>query len=87
MYHFPRMLAGGEQQRVAIARALATKPKLIIADEPTGNLDPQTADVIFNLFIKLIKENNAALFMATHNTELANKLNKVVTIDNGSLRM
>ncbi len=81
--HFPKTLSGGEQQRVAIARALATKPKLIIADEPTGNLDPNTAKIVFDLFIKLIQENNTALFMATHNIELARKLNRTISISNG----
>jgi len=84
-FHFPKTLSGGEQQRVAIARALATNPKLIIADEPTGNLDPDTAEIIFNLLIKLVKENKTALLMATHNIDLAYKLNKVVSISNGTL--
>lgn len=81
--HFPKTLSGGEQQRVAIARALATKPKLIIADEPTGNLDPDTSEIVFDLFLKLIRENNTALFMATHNIELARKLNRTISISNG----
>lgn len=85
VFHFPKTLSGGEQQRVAIARALATNPKLIIADEPTGNLDPDTAEIIFNLLIKLVKENKTALLMATHNIDLAYKLNKVVSISNGTL--
>ncbi|MDO4975272.1 MAG: ABC transporter ATP-binding protein [Alphaproteobacteria bacterium] len=84
--HFPKTLSGGEQQRVAIARALVTNPKLVIADEPTGNLDPDTADVVFNLFLDLVKENKTALLMATHNIDLARKLSKTVSIENGMLK-
>lgn len=84
--HFPKTLSGGEQQRVAIARALVTNPKLVIADEPTGNLDPDTAEVVFNLFLDLVKENKTALLMATHNIDLARKLSKTVSIENGMLK-
>lgn len=83
--HNPRNLSGGEQQRVAIARALANEPSIIIADEPTGNLDPKNAESVFNLFLELIKKSNAAVFMATHNIELAKRLSKIVTISNGVL--
>ncbi len=85
IFHFPKTLSGGEQQRVAIARALATRPKLIIADEPTGNLDPDTAEIVFDLFVNLVQENNTALFMATHNIDLARKLDKTISILNGSI--
>lgn len=81
----PKKLSGGEQQRVAIARALANSPNVIIADEPTGNLDPQNSESIFNLFLDLIKRNGMSVFMATHNTQLAAKLNRVVTIVDGRL--
>lgn len=83
--HFPKTLSGGEQQRIAIVRALATKPKLIIADEPTGNLDPDTADVVFNLFLRLVNESKTALLMATHNIDLAYKLTRIISISNGTL--
>lgn len=85
IFHFPKTLSGGEQQRVAIARALATDPKLIIADEPTGNLDPDTADVVFNLFLRLVNESKTALLMATHNIDLAYKLTRTISISNGTL--
>lgn len=81
----PKKLSGGEQQRVAIARALANSPNVIIADEPTGNLDPQNSESIFNLFLDLIKRNGMSVFMATHNTQLASKLDRVVTIVDGRL--
>lgn len=81
----PKKLSGGEQQRVSIARALANNPKIIIADEPTGNLDPNNAEVVFNLFLKLIKENKMSVFMATHNTDLAKKLDKTISLSNGKI--
>lgn len=84
--HYPKMLSGGEQQRIAIARALATNPKLVIADEPTGNLDPDTSRTVFNLFLKLVKENNTSLFMATHNVNLATRLDRTVSILNGEIK-
>ena len=80
--HLPSELSGGEQQRVAIARALANNPKIILADEPTGNLDPNTALQIFNLFIQLVRTSNTSLIMATHNIELANLLDKSYCIKN-----
>lgn len=83
--HTPRMLSGGEQQRVAIARALANNPKIVIADEPTGNLDPKNSEVVFNLFKQLARENNAAILMATHNAELAQRLDHIATLDRGKI--
>ena len=83
--HTPRMLSGGEQQRVAIARALANNPKMVIADEPTGNLDPKNSEMIFNLFRQLARENKAAMLMATHNTELAQRLDHIATLDRGEI--
>ena len=87
LIHLPSELSGGEQQRVAIARALMNKPKLLLADEPTGNLDPHTADDVFELFNKLVKEEGMALLMVTHNHELAQSCDKVYTMDEGVLTL
>ncbi len=87
IYQLPKKLSGGEQQRVAIARALANEPDIIIADEPTGNLDPQNSEIVFNLFLSLIKKNRMSVFMATHNMELASKLDKIVFLENGKLKI
>ena len=81
----PGKLSGGEQQRVAIARALANNPKLLIADEPTGNLDPVTADHVFEMLQNLVQSQGLALLMATHNHELAHKMSKLVEIRGGVL--
>jgi lipoprotein-releasing system ATP-binding protein len=83
--HRPARLSGGEQQRVALARALANAPKLLIADEPTGNLDPRTADHVFAVLQNLVRTQNLALLMATHNQELAKTMKKVVEIRDGML--
>lgn len=83
--HTPAQLSGGEQQRVAIARALANRPKLILADEPTGNLDPKTSQIVFEIFAKLAKEEGVAALVGTHNLELADKMDRVVRLDNGYL--
>jgi len=82
--HFPNELSGGEQQRVAVARALITEPDLILADEPTGSLDTETADEIFDLFIKLKSEKRAILY-ATHNRELSNRADYKLNILDGSI--
>jgi len=83
----PYELSGGEQQRIAIARALINKPPLILADEPTGNLDPQTAQEIMQLFIAVAKEEKSAIFMATHNMTVVEKYNgRVVKMENNTLR-
>ena len=81
----PGKLSGGEQQRVAIARALANNPKLLIADEPTGNLDPDTADHVFVMLQNLVQSQGLALLMATHNHDLARKMSKLVEIRGGVL--
>jgi lipoprotein-releasing system ATP-binding protein len=85
LHHRPAALSGGEQQRVAIARALSNKPSLILADEPTGNLDPVTADYVFNLLVSMVREKNVAMVVATHNMELAKRMDRVVNLQNGSL--
>jgi ABC-type lipoprotein export system ATPase subunit len=74
--HRPSQLSGGQQQRVAVARALVAAPKLILADEPTGNLDPKTSEVIWDLFLRLGAERGLALVIATHNHELARRADR-----------
>jgi len=83
--HTPAQLSGGEQQRVAIGRALANRPKLLLADEPTGNLDPKTSQSVFELLAKLAKEEGVAVLVGTHNLELAGKMDRVVRLENGDL--
>ncbi len=83
--HRPAALSGGEQQRVAIARALANNPSLIFADEPTGNLDPKTAESVFALFIELARSRGFSAVVATHNLELAQRMDRVVTLQNGAI--
>ena len=83
--HFPNELSGGEQQRVAIARALIAETKLILADEPTGNLDFKTTKEIFSLFLKLKKLKKTIIF-ATHNRELANKADYKLFISDGNIK-
>jgi len=83
MEHQPAQLSGGEQQRVAIARALVSRPKIILADEPTGNLDPETANRIFDLLLERAQELNAGLLMATHNLELASRLDRQLELKEG----
>lgn len=83
--HRPGELSGGEQQRVAVARALVINPALLIADEPTGNLDPDTSGGVFDVLLKLCKEQNLSILMATHNMELADKLNRKIRLQHGVL--
>ena len=85
MNHFPSEMSGGEQQRVAIARALISETNLILADEPTGNLDYKTSEDIFSYFLKLKKLNKAIIF-ATHNRELANKADYKLSISKGNIK-
>ena len=83
--HRPAELSGGEQQRVAIARALANNPKLLLADEPTGNLDPQTSASVFAELINIVKETGLSALVATHNMELARQMDRIVYLQNGQL--
>ena len=83
--HLPAQLSGGEQQRVAIGRALVNHPKLLLADEPTGNLDPQTSIYVLEFLAKIAKEENVAALIGTHNLELAHKMDRIVRIENGRL--
>ena len=85
LHHRPSKLSGGEQQRVAVARALANRPPLILADEPTGNLDEKTADTVLAEFLKLVRQEGSAALIATHNERLAAKLDRVVRLHEGVL--
>lgn len=84
--HLPAELSGGEMQRVAIARALITKPKILIADEPTGNLDSQRTEEIKNLLLKLKQEQNLTIILVTHNPEFAKTADKILTISDGEIK-
>lgn len=83
--HRPAQLSGGEQQRVAIARALANSPRLLLADEPTGNLDHQTSDHVFDLLIETIRQTGLSALIATHNIELAHRMDRILEIRDGRL--
>ena len=83
--HRPSELSGGEQQRVAICRALANKPKIILADEPTGNLDQKTTSSVFETLQKIVRQTNLAALVATHNLDLANRMDRVVKLNDGKL--
>ncbi|MBK6706312.1 MAG: ABC transporter ATP-binding protein [Sphingomonadales bacterium] len=83
--HRPSKLSGGEQQRVAVARALANRPRLVLADEPTGNLDEHTADVVLGEFMALVRGQGSAALVATHNERLAAKMDRVVRLHDGML--
>lgn len=84
-HHRPAELSGGEQQRVAIARALANTPKLLLADEPTGNLDPNTSDNVFLTLLEVVKETGLSALIATHNLDLAHKMDREVSLKGGKL--
>ena len=83
--HRPARLSGGEQQRVAIGRAIAAAPKVLLADEPTGNLDPSTADEVFSVLLKLVRGAGMAALIATHNPDLAGRMDRVIRLQDGKL--
>jgi lipoprotein-releasing system ATP-binding protein len=83
--HRPARLSGGEQQRVAIARALANQPQVLLADEPTGNLDARTADLVFAELMSLVRDTGVAALIATHNPELAARMDRTVLLQDGRL--
>lgn len=83
--HRPAALSGGEQQRVAFCRALANAPKLLLADEPTGNLDPATSEQVFSALIELVRETGLSALIATHNMELAGRMDRVIRLDQGRI--
>jgi lipoprotein-releasing system ATP-binding protein len=83
--HRPARLSGGEQQRVAIARALANKPKLLLADEPTGNLDPETSDAVFEMLTQLVRNAGIGALIATHNMELAERMDRILEVKAGRI--
>jgi lipoprotein-releasing system ATP-binding protein len=85
LHHKPNKLSGGEQQRVAVARALANRPLLVLADEPTGNLDEATADRVFDQFVKLVRDHGSAALVATHNERLAAKMDRVLRLHEGRI--
>lgn len=85
IHHQPAQLSGGEQQRVAIARAMINNPILILADEPTGNLDPDTSTVVFSALSDLVRKEGAAALIATHNLELAKYMDRVMALEHGKL--
>jgi len=83
--HRPAELSGGEQQRVAIARASANSPRLILADEPTGNLDPATSDIVFQALLSTIRGQGSSALIVTHDHDLARKADRVITLDDGHI--
>ncbi|WP_168452651.1 ABC transporter ATP-binding protein [Sphingopyxis microcysteis] len=85
LHHKPSKLSGGEQQRVAVARALANRPLLVLADEPTGNLDEATADRVFDQFVKLVRDHGSAALVATHNERLAARMDRVLRLHDGRI--
>lgn len=85
LHHKPSKLSGGEQQRVAVARALANQPLLVLADEPTGNLDEATADRVFDQFVSLVRDHGSAALVATHNERLAARMDRVLRLHEGRI--
>ncbi|EQG63785.1 ABC transporter family protein [Clostridioides difficile DA00149] len=85
--HLPNQLSGGQQQRVAIARALSAKPSIILADEPTGNLDSKTTEEVMDLLKSSIKKYNQTLIIITHNENIARKADRIISIIDGELKL
>ena len=83
--HRPAALSGGEQQRVAFCRALANRPKLLLADEPTGNLDPATSDTVFTMLLELVRDTGLSALIATHNIDLADRMDQILRLDQGQI--
>ena len=83
--HRPAELSGGEQQRVAFCRALANRPKILLADEPTGNLDPETSEAVFEVLTGLVRDTGLAAIIATHNMALAARMDRVLRLEGGVL--
>ncbi|MAJ04583.1 MAG: ABC transporter [Marinovum sp.] len=83
--HRPAALSGGEQQRVAFCRALANRPKLLLADEPTGNLDPATSDTVFTMLLELVRDTGLSALIATHNLDLADRMDQMLRLDQGQI--
>jgi lipoprotein-releasing system ATP-binding protein len=83
--HFPSNLSGGEQQRVAIARAIANSPKIVIADEPTGNLDPGNSETVFRMMMEIVRKFGSSMIIATHNLEIAARADRKVVLENGTI--
>jgi lipoprotein-releasing system ATP-binding protein len=81
----PAALSGGEQQRVAFCRALANRPKLLLADEPTGNLDPATSDTVFTMLLELVRDTGLSALIATHNIDLADRMDQILRLDQGQI--
>jgi lipoprotein-releasing system ATP-binding protein len=83
--HRPDQLSGGERQRVAIARSVVMNPSILLADEPTGNLDPETADAVFEQLLSLVRQNHLAALVATHNMALAARMDRTLSLRNGQI--
>ncbi|MBR0212666.1 MAG: ATP-binding cassette domain-containing protein, partial [Alphaproteobacteria bacterium] len=84
--HFPAEMSGGEQQRVAIARAVANGPEILLADEPTGSLDPEHATIVFDLLLDLVRKSKMSMLFVTHDMNLAKRADRIITIKNGIVK-